>query len=86
MTRKSEKPRKVRQEKKKNWGSQLSSLQMYVFFWVANVQIWGWQMSDKWGWQMSAWQMTSPIGGITTSIDIFSIISFIGVAIYVTLV
>ena len=30
------------------------------FFGVANVCIWGWQMSDLWGWPMSAWQMSQP--------------------------
>ena len=27
---------------------------------VANVRIWGWQMSNIWGWQMSAWQTSYP--------------------------
>ena len=28
------------------------------FLGVANVRIWGWQMSDILGWQVSAWQMS----------------------------
>ena len=31
---------------------------MNGFLGVANVRIWGWQMSDVLGWQVSAWQMS----------------------------
>ena len=59
---------KSKSPKKRKLGVVIVRLANGRFLGVANVWIWGWQMSDLWGWQMSdlwgwpmsAWQMSQP--------------------------